>query len=50
MGCLCGGRREGGKDFLLQNKAELLITKLTNVLTVSKCCLNSVHVGFCTNT
>lgn len=31
-GCLCGQRREGGKDFLLQNKAELLITKFTNVL------------------
>lgn len=31
------GGREGGKDFLLQNKAELLITKSTNVLTIRKC-------------
>lgn len=31
-GCLCGQEREGGKDFLLQNKAKLLITKFTNVL------------------
>lgn len=35
--CLCGQRREGGKDFLLQNKAELLITKSSNVLTIRKC-------------
>jgi len=48
--CLWGQRREGGKHFLLQNKAELLITKSTNVLTIRKCWLISLHMGVCINT
>lgn len=44
--CLCGQRREGGKDFLLQNKGELLITKSTNVLTIRKCWLILCMCGF----
>lgn len=45
-GCLCGQRREGGKDFLLQNKAGLLITKFTSVLTIRKCWLCSLMNSF----
>lgn len=48
-GCLCGQRREGGKDFLLQNKAGLLITKFTSMLTIRKCWLNSSHARFYAN-
>lgn len=39
------GGREGGKDILSQNKAELLITKCTNMLTIRKCWLFSLHMG-----
>lgn len=46
MWLLCGQRREGGKDFLPQNKAKLLITKSTNVLTIRKCWLISLHMEF----